>query len=157
MTVCVQPMPSPPGIGSVRSRLARFDADLLSLHNLLHRQTASWRIVLGQRAMHVSLARAGGECRRPVRVAIRFGQAYLELVVPSRLFELSGLGWLPGASVDTQADTLLLEQAWLSWIEPLEALSGRFSRGLHIRSKIHSGSRWKCGLMRGRHRRWKYI
>lgn len=124
MTVCVQPMPSPPGIGSVRSRLARFDTDLLSLHNLLHRQTASWRIVLGQRAMHVSLASAGGECRRPVRVAIRFGQAYLELVVPSRLFELSGLGWLPGASVDTQADTLLLEQAWLSWIEPLEALSG---------------------------------
>ncbi|POY77039.1 YscQ/HrcQ family type III secretion apparatus protein [Pseudomonas amygdali pv. morsprunorum] len=124
MTVCVQPMPSPPGIGSVRSRLARFDADLLSLHNLLHRQTAPWRIVLGQRPMHVSLASAGGECRRPVRVAIRFGQAYLELVVPSRLFELSGLGWLPGASVDTQTDTLLLEQAWLSWIEPLETLSG---------------------------------
>ncbi|EGH63967.1 type III secretion component [Pseudomonas syringae pv. actinidiae str. M302091] len=125
MTAFAQPVPaSVSGDGIARSRLAQFDAGLLNLHNRLHRQTAPWRIVLGQRPFGVRWTSQGGECQQPVRGAVRLGQREMALDVPLELFEQSGLAWQPGPAIATPAEALLLEHAWLSWIEPLETLTG---------------------------------
>ncbi|EPN47163.1 type III secretion component, partial [Pseudomonas syringae pv. actinidiae ICMP 18807] len=52
----------------------------------------------------------------------RLGQREMALDVPLELFEQSGLAWQPGPAIATPAEALLLEHAWLSWIEPLETL-----------------------------------
>ncbi|KTB69595.1 type III secretion protein [Pseudomonas viridiflava ICMP 13104] len=125
MTVFAGPIPAGDSrTDGLSARLTQYDADLLSLHNRLHRQLAPWPTVLGKQPVQVLWASGGGECLQPVRVAIMLGASEIELAVPLRLLELSGLGWQPGAAIETQADALLLEQAWLSWIEPLETLLG---------------------------------
>ncbi|RMN90927.1 Type III secretion component [Pseudomonas coronafaciens pv. coronafaciens] len=123
MTVFARPIATDQSdAATLRARLPRFDAALLNPHNRLHRRLAPWQMLIGEQSVQVLWASAGGECRQSVRVALLLGEHQIELNIPRRLLELSGLDWQPGAAIDTQADAMLLEQAWLSWIEPLEAL-----------------------------------
>ncbi|KTC11849.1 MULTISPECIES: type III secretion system cytoplasmic ring protein SctQ [Pseudomonas] len=129
MTMYAGPIAADPSCREVlKARLAQFDSEALYLHNRLHRALKPWPVLLGGQAVQVLWASASGECRQPVRVAIALGEHRIELIIPLRLLELSGLGWQPGAAIETDADALLLEQAWLRLMEPLEGLLGESLR-----------------------------
>ncbi|WP_122593369.1 type III secretion system cytoplasmic ring protein SctQ [Pseudomonas viridiflava] len=110
--------------GAALSDLPSFDPDVLSLHNRLHRRVADWHGVLRGQPMRVQWA-CGRDVDQPcVSVALMIGQTLVELRVPEPLFERSWMTWQPGSAIDRQNEALLLEQAWLGWIEPLEAILG---------------------------------
>ncbi|MEE4888954.1 type III secretion system cytoplasmic ring protein SctQ [Pseudomonas alliivorans] len=110
--------------GDALSDLPSFDPDVLSLHNRLHRRMADWHGVLRGKPLRVRWAGEAGVDQPCVSVALMIGQSTVELSVPEPLFELSGITWQPGSAIDRQNEALLLEQAWLEWIEPLEAVLG---------------------------------
>lgn len=102
----------------------------LPLHNRLHRLTAPWHGQLGGQSLRISLAAglSGSPTTNDV-IGLALGDILLELYAPRALLEQSGCAGLAdsqshGYTLRTETDAMLLELAWLSWIEPVEVLLG---------------------------------
>jgi type III secretion protein Q len=102
------------------------------LHNRLHRRMAPWRGRLGGQPFTISLAarlnaRLSENPAASDVIGLALGDILLELHAPRALLEQSACAGLVGSrshgyTLRTETDAMLLELAWLSWIEPLEAL-----------------------------------
>lgn len=113
------------------------------LHNRLHRRMAPWRGTLGGQPFTISLAarRNAGLSENPAAsdvIGLALGDIVLELHAPRALLEQSACSGLVGArshgyTLRTETDAMLLELAWLSWIEPLETLLGGSLAGEGLR------------------------
>lgn len=107
--------------------LPRFEAGQVALYNRLLRSCAPWQGVLAGEALQVGWGRAVAnvEQNRSVTVSLSLDGQPVELRVAADLLALSG--WTPHSSAThpcADSDAMLLELAWLSWIEPLEKLLG---------------------------------
>lgn len=104
--------------------LPRFVAEEVRLYNRLHRRCATWHTTLAGESVSVTWACGGATVADPVVVGLTLGGICLELRAPGELFALAGCDWLDDSrrAVRTDTDSMLLELAWLSWIEPLETL-----------------------------------
>lgn len=106
----------------------------VSLHNRLHRRIMPWRGQLGGQPFSISVAarqhaRLGENPGASDVIGLALGDLLLELHAPRALLEQSGCSGLAGSrshgyTLRTETDAMLLELAWLSWVEPLEALLG---------------------------------
>ena len=116
-----KPLPCTPLQG-----LSRLLPEEVALYNRLHRRCAAWQGTLAGDPVTVTWACGGRAAADPVVVALTLGEVSLELRAPGALFERSGCGWLDESAraARTDSDAMLLELAWLSWIEPLETLLG---------------------------------
>lgn len=104
--------------------LPRYAAETLDLHNRLHRRYAPWRTALGGEPLTVTWGAGSATGADAVVVAMTLGDKALQLSAPARLLELSDWNGDSARGVLSDTDAMLLELAWLSWIEPLEAALG---------------------------------
>lgn len=107
--------------------LPYFEARQVALHNRLLRSCAPWRGVLDGEPLQVrwGSAVAIAEPKQSTTVSLSLDGQPVELRVAADLLALSG--WTRQSSAThpcADSDAMLLELAWLSWIEPLEKLLG---------------------------------
>lgn len=114
--------------------LPRFLAQEVELYNRLHRRCATWQSTLAGEAVSVNWACGGTTVADPVVVGLMLGDIPLELRGPGELYARSGCDGLDATrrAARTDSDAMLLELAWLSWIEPLEALLGESLRVVSV-------------------------
>ncbi|WP_434681729.1 type III secretion system cytoplasmic ring protein SctQ [Pseudomonas sp. D4-18] len=119
--------------------LPQFAVADVPLHNRLHRRMMPWRGQLGGQPFSISLAAGlnGSPTKNDV-IGLALGDIPLELHAPRALLEQSACAGLVGTGnhgyrLRTETDAMLLELAWLSWIEPLEALLGASLAGEGLR------------------------
>jgi type III secretion protein Q len=123
--------------------LPRFAPADVPLHNRLHRRMAPWSGRLGGQPFTISLAarQNAGLSENPAAcdvIGLALGDIVLELHAPRALLEQSACSGLVGArshgyTLRTETDAMLLELAWLTWIEALEILLGGSLPGKGLR------------------------
>jgi type III secretion protein Q len=99
------------------------------LHNRLHRRYAPWQSTLAGERLTVSWAQglvdhaALAEGADAVAIGLTLGDDDIQLRIPPALLALSGQAQSV-TGLRSESDAMLLELAWLEWIEPLETRLG---------------------------------
>ena len=124
---CLTPQHAEPRPWQPLQGLPHFEPRQVALHNRLLRACAPWQATLAGEPLSVQwaggAAASAGELADSVVVCLTLDDRPVELRVPAAMLAL--FDWTPGPSaVRSDSDAMLLELAWLGWIEPLEALLG---------------------------------
>ncbi|RSC26952.1 YscQ/HrcQ family type III secretion apparatus protein [Pseudomonas putida] len=108
--------------------LERLDPQWQALHQRLHRPRQPWQGQLGGAPLSVAWASSGAAMDEPqLELWLSLGDSPVQLHVPARALDLLGLP--EGLLLPSLPAALLLEQALLTLIAPLEHL---FSQPIHV-------------------------
>lgn len=112
-----------PDVAAFAQSLVWHDPQWTALHNRLHRPRRSWQGQFAGRPLRVQWNGVAPEAGSGVGLALRLGEDVLGLTLPAEA--LQALDLPPGLTPGSLAGSLLLEQALLGLIVPLEQLTGQ--------------------------------